>query len=337
MQAIKAARERGLVFDGVHVDSDAKAATAQLSRWCSRSPHRTPLETLAQWVKDGLYVSVAWHPRTAPSALVADELSRATSTADWSLTEETVDLLWHVSRGWSLDMFATEEHRWADDYCAIRAPVEERRRLLLAGFSSNSAHFSIGHGFLGDAASVDISRTSAFAFPPWSLIPTAVNRFQAASDCRLTLVMKSDPAAWWYPPVTEIAQFLRVTFPISAIMQPRPFLVAPDGSHKHLPGIVACVFQKGNRPRLDEDMIPRWVARRRDLLARCGDIHPNPGPRGSLGWLFSARPATPPRHSPPTTHEHRPRTDTATAAPSVSVPQQEPAPIGAGTAGQDRG
>ena len=171
VEAVTAARKRGIVFDGIHVDTDAQAAAAQLTRWSTRSAHPQTLHTLAQWFVEGMHISVAWHPRTAPSALVADALSGAIATAEWSLTQEAAALIWDISGGWTLDLYASETRRWAEDYCAQSASDHDRATILRKIYSHR-----IGTGFLGDAGSMDLSGLSALAFPPWSQVPTVADR-----------------------------------------------------------------------------------------------------------------------------------------------------------------
>lgn len=152
-------------------------ATKSLLLWCNK--HTIMIK--ATHIKGSLNV-------------MADMLSRKTKTVntEWSLHPEVTQSLWNKWFQPNIDLFATRFNHKLPKYIS---PFPD----------------PLAHGV--DAMSLEWSRQTLYAFPPFALVNQVITKFEQSQQCRMILVAPFWPTRNWFGTLMKLRKGEPVELP----------------------------------------------------------------------------------------------------------------------------
>ncbi|MBV2113508.1 MAG: reverse transcriptase-like protein [Candidatus Thiodiazotropha sp. (ex Ctena orbiculata)] len=127
--------------------------------------------------------------------ILADRLSRVTKPikTEWSLKQSVVNTICQMTNFPNIDLFATRLNHKMPLYVS---PIPDSQALAI------------------DALTMDWSRISAYAFPPFHLIPAVLNKVQR-SQCKIVLIAPLWPNRPWFPDLLNLLISPPITLPVT--------------------------------------------------------------------------------------------------------------------------
>ena len=125
---------------------------------------------------------------------LADRMSRIDKpiSTEWSLNQEIANKIFQIMDFPSIDLFATRLNHRLQLYVS---PIPDQKALSI------------------DAISMDWNRIHAYAFPPFHLIQTVINKVRI-SQCRIVLIAPLWPDRPWFPELLGLLVSPPVSLPV---------------------------------------------------------------------------------------------------------------------------
>ena len=126
--------------------------------------------------------------------ILADRLSRITKpiSTEWSLDQSVANAIFQMTDFSNIDLFATRLNNRLPVYVS---PIPDQKALAI------------------DSLSMNWDRIHAYAFPPFHLIPTVLNKIRL-SDCRIVLIAPFWPNRQWFPDLLSLLVSPPITIPV---------------------------------------------------------------------------------------------------------------------------
>ena len=125
---------------------------------------------------------------------LADRMSRMDKpiSTEWSLNQEIANKIFQIMDFQSIDLFATRLNHRLPLYVS---PIPDQKALSI------------------DAISMDWNRIHAYAFPPFHLIQTVINKIRI-SQCKIVLIAPLWPDRPWFPELLGLLVYPPVSLPV---------------------------------------------------------------------------------------------------------------------------
>ena len=125
---------------------------------------------------------------------LADRMSRMDKpiSTEWSLNQEIANKIFQIMDFPSIDLFATRLNHRLPLYVS---PIPDQKALSI------------------DAISMDWNRIHAYAFPPFHLIQTVINKIRI-SQCKIVLIAPLWPDRLWFPELLGLLVSPPVSLPV---------------------------------------------------------------------------------------------------------------------------
>ena len=125
---------------------------------------------------------------------LADRMSRMDKpiSTEWSLNQEIANKIFQIMDFPSIDLFATRLNHRLPLYVS---PIPDQKALSI------------------DAISMAWNRINAYAFPPFHLIQTVINKIRI-SQCKIVLIAPQWPDRPWFPELLGLLVSPRVSLPV---------------------------------------------------------------------------------------------------------------------------
>ena len=166
---------------------------------------------------------------------IADSLSRANQVlgSEWTLVQEVVrDLL----RRWSanIDLFATRlNHRLPVYFSPVKDPM------------------ALGT----DAMIQSWDNLQAYAFPPFGLIQSVIQKLRQSNNTELTLIAPFWPQKCWFPDLLELLVEVPISLPLRADLLRQPHF---HRFHKNLHVLQLAAWRISSNPPNSSVSLQRW-------------------------------------------------------------------------------
>ena len=127
--------------------------------------------------------------------ILADRLSRINKpiSTEWSLNQKIANAIFHMTNFPNIDLFATRLNHRLPLYVS---PIPDEKALAIDAFTMNWNHIH------------------AYAFPPFHLIPSVLNKIRQ-SQCRIVLVAPLWPNRSWFPELLNLLVSQPICLPVS--------------------------------------------------------------------------------------------------------------------------
>ena len=184
---------------------------------------------------------------------LADRMSRMDKPipTEWSLNQEIANKIFQIMDFPSIDLFATRLNHRLPLYVS---PIPDQKALSI------------------DAISMDWNRIHAYAFPPFHLIQTVINKVRI-SQCKIVLIAPLWPNKPWFPELLSLLVSPPVSLPVmpNLLAQLKGRILHQNPGHLHATSRLGIVKQSLRDKQFSSEVAEHVSKARRDSTVKVYD------------------------------------------------------------------